>query len=153
MIKRFLCYVSEFFYHTLTPSRTHYTYNPYYYTTAAHFYGTLQESVRRRRIGQSADRVRGAAVSAPPTPAEDSGGPSLSLTLSRSLPNSSSLDFAIRSRRSHRYTVNGFPNRRTSGKTVAFTAVVAEIGQYNLYNLYNLLYYHLGIVRIIVIYT
>jgi len=87
--------------------------------------------VRRRRIGQSADRAFRPADAG--RRLRSSGY--LSLTHSLTIPHSSLLDLATRRRRSRRYTVIGFPNRRTSGKTVALTAVVAETGQYNYYYL------------------
>jgi len=132
MIKRFLCYVSEFFYHTLTPSRAHYIPRTRIIIPLPHtFMNTPRvcEAASDRPIGGSSSRGRGFR------PADAGRRPRSSRTLSLSLLNSSSLDFATRSRRSHRYTVIGFPNRRTSGKTVAFTAVVTEIGQYNFYYL------------------
>lgn len=79
MIKRFLCYVSEFFYHTLTPIRAHPTPITLYRRRA---FITLEESLRRRWIGQSTDRVCGARIPPPSTPAEDSGVRGLADSLS-----------------------------------------------------------------------
>lgn len=93
MIKRFLCYVSEFFYHTLTPVRVHLTRIIIYHCRTLLW--THEEPVRRRRIGQSADSVRGAALSAPPTPAEET--PEFPVSPSLAPSHSSYLDFATRS--------------------------------------------------------
>jgi len=135
MIKRFLCYVSEFFYHTLTPSRARYIPRTRIIIPLPHtFMNTPRvcEAASDRPIGGSSSRGRGFR------PADAGRRPRSSRTLSLSLSSTLPLwisRVATRSRRSHRYTVIGFPNRRTSGKTVAFTAVVTEIGQYNFYYL------------------
>jgi len=74
---------------------------------------TLEESLRRRWIGQSTDRVCEARFPPPSTPAEDSEVRGIARSLSPSLFLAEFLDYRSQS---SRYTVVGFTNRRSFGK-------------------------------------